>query len=248
MTQNDWEILLYIAPYQVKWKAIFWVWNLFFFLQNTTDMYGNATLPSDVLNSNWRRKRTAELSLITSPPSFTATVSDRTLPTGVTASSFQHTEHITNTDIQPTTESIVTEELKTSYTAASHTNSTNIQSSDSAVFGTSAFSFTTVPPATLPPWLTTQSHSVDTTDSSPLVLTPGQLRLSTRDAITGHLSTRSATSSGTTGGRSLTNNTASFNTLQPSLIQAFLFVLALANPVHACGFVYPSVPVCMLQG
>lgn len=211
-------------------------------------MHGDATLPSDVLNRHWRRKRNSELSLITSPPSFTATVSDRTLPTGVTASSFPHTGHITNTDVQSTTESIVTEALRTSYTAASHTNSTNIQSSDSAVFGTSAFSFTTVPPATLPPWLTTQSHSEDMTDSSSSALTPGQLRLSTRNAITGHLSTRSATSSGTPGGRSLTTNAASFNTLLSSLIQSFLFVPALANPVHACGFGYPSVSVCLLQG
>lgn len=185
---------------------------MFFFLQNTTQLHENATLPSEVLNSHVRRKRSAELSLITSPPSFTATVSeitsppsftatvsDRTLPADVTASSFPHTEHLSNTDIQLTTDSTVTEEPRASYTTASHTNSTNIQNSDAADFGTSAFSFTTVPPATLPPWLTTQLQVEDITDSSPLALTPGQLRLSTRDAITGHLSTRSATSSGTTG-------------------------------------------------
>lgn len=177
-------------------------------------MYGDATVPSDVVKSHWRRKRNVELSLITSPPSFTATVSDHTLPTGATASSFPHTEHITNTDLQATTKSIVTEELRTNPTATSQTNSTTIQSSDStADFGTSALPFTTVPPATLPPWLTTQSHADDMTDSTSLALTPGQLRLSTRDAVTGHLSTRSAASSGTTGGRSLTLRTASFSSL-----------------------------------
>ncbi|XP_022610349.1 phosphatidylinositol phosphatase PTPRQ [Seriola dumerili] len=51
---------------------------------NSTDAYEDETLPTDVHNSPSRRKRTAELSLITSPPTFTATLSERTLPTSVT--------------------------------------------------------------------------------------------------------------------------------------------------------------------
>ncbi|XP_026167786.1 phosphatidylinositol phosphatase PTPRQ isoform X3 [Mastacembelus armatus] len=151
-----------------------------------------------------RTKRAADLSVITSPPSYTATVSDHTLSIGMTAYSFtdsglQSTNHITNTDVQNTTEAMVTMEPRTSFTSISP--GTNIQSSDTAVFGTSAFSPTSVPPATLPPWLTKQSHAEDmTTDSSFSALTPGQLLLSTQDAsVIGHLSTRNAASSGTTG-------------------------------------------------
>ncbi|XP_037623294.1 phosphatidylinositol phosphatase PTPRQ isoform X2 [Sebastes umbrosus] len=172
---------------------------------NTTGLNEDVTLPPDVNNNPGRRKRAAELSVITSPPTFTATISDRTLPTGATASSLTHsgqsTDHITNTNAQPTANSMVTEKPSTSYISASHSNSTNIQSSDSPVSGTSALSLTSVPPATLPPWLTKQTHPGDmTSDSSPLALTPGQLRLSTHDAsITGHFSTRSAAASGTTG-------------------------------------------------
>lgn len=181
------------------------------FLQNTTGLYEDNPLPG-------RSKRAAELSLITSPPTFTATISDRTLPTGVTAFSLAHTgernsDRITNTDAQPTADSMVTKTPSTSFTSASHSNSTNIQSYNSTVSGTSAFSLTSAPPATLPPWLTKQSHAGDmTSGSSPLALTSGQLRLSTHDAsITGHFSTRSATASGTTGGRELIINTASLN-------------------------------------
>ncbi|XP_029289790.1 phosphatidylinositol phosphatase PTPRQ [Cottoperca gobio] len=171
---------------------------------NTTGSYEEVTLPPDVHNNPGWRKRTAELSLITSPPTFTATISDRTLPKGSTVSSFtqrRSADNITNTDAQPTAASMVTENPSTSYISASHFNSTNIQSSDSAVPGDSAFSLTSVPPATPPPWLTKQSHAGDmTSDSSPLALTTGQLRLSTHDAsITGHFSTRNAAASGTTG-------------------------------------------------
>ncbi|XP_035858940.1 phosphatidylinositol phosphatase PTPRQ isoform X1 [Sander lucioperca] len=171
---------------------------------NTTGLHENKTLPPDVRNNPGRRKRTAELSLITSPPTFTATISDRTLPTGATASSLTHSGQrsanpITNTDAQSTAHSVVTEKSSTSYVSALY--STSIQSSDSAVSGTSALSLTSVPPATLPPWLTRQSHAGDmTSDSSPLALTPGQLRLSTHDAsVTGHFLTRSAAATGTTG-------------------------------------------------
>uniref|UniRef100_A0A8P4G646 Protein tyrosine phosphatase receptor type Q n=1 Tax=Dicentrarchus labrax TaxID=13489 RepID=A0A8P4G646_DICLA len=169
---------------------------------NTTSMDEDETLPPDVHNNPGRRKRSAELSLITSPPTFTATISDRTLPTTVTTSSPTHSnDQISNTDAHPTADSTITEEPSTSYTSASHSNSTHFQPNDSAVVETSEFAFTSVPPATPPPWLTEQSHTgVMTSDSSPLPLTPGQLRLSTHDAsITGHLSTRSAAASGTTG-------------------------------------------------
>ncbi|XP_070686459.1 phosphatidylinositol phosphatase PTPRQ [Pempheris klunzingeri] len=167
--------------------------------ENTTDLYEDETLKPDVHNDPGRQKRSAVL--ITSPPTFTATISDRTLPTGVTAFSLtrpgeRSADHMTNIDAQPTAESMVTENPSTSYASASHPNST-----DSTASGPSAFSLTSMPPATLPPWLTKQSHGGDMTpDSSTLALTSGQLRLSTHDAsITGHFSTRSAAASGTTG-------------------------------------------------
>ncbi|GLD58656.1 phosphatidylinositol phosphatase PTPRQ, partial [Lates japonicus] len=172
---------------------------------NTTDLYEDETPPPDVHNSPGRRKRAVELSLVTSPPTFTATVSERTLPNSMTHSSFTQSalispDHITNPDVQPTVDPMVTEKPSTSYASASYSDSTNSQSSDSSVFGTSAFSLTSVPPTTLPPWLTKQSHAGDmTSDLSPLALTSSQVRLSTRDAsITGHFSTRSAAASGTT--------------------------------------------------
>ncbi|XP_070763484.1 phosphatidylinositol phosphatase PTPRQ [Enoplosus armatus] len=173
---------------------------------NTTGLNEDETLSPDVHNSPGRRKRTAELSLITSPPTFTATISDRTLSTGVTTSRLTHSElrvadQIPNTSAQPTADSLVTETPRTSNASPSHSNSTNIQSTDSAVFATSALSLTSAPPATPPPWLTKQSHAGDMTSySSSLALTRGQPRMSTRDApITGHFSTRSAAASGTTG-------------------------------------------------
>ncbi|XP_067356322.1 phosphatidylinositol phosphatase PTPRQ isoform X2 [Channa argus] len=160
-------------------------------------LYKDAALTHEALNGRGRRKRTADLSWITSPPAFTASVSDHTLPTGIAASSFIGSDYITNTIIQPATETVVTE--KPSYTSASHSNSTDIQSPDSAVYRTSAFSLTSASPATVPPWLTKQSNSGDmTSDSTPLTLTPGQHRFSTSDAITEPI-TRTATSSGTTG-------------------------------------------------
>ncbi|KAF3688867.1 Phosphatidylinositol phosphatase PTPRQ [Channa argus] len=160
-------------------------------------LYKDAALTHEALNGRGRRKRTADLSWITSPPAFTASVSDHTLPTGIAASSFIGSDYITNTIIQPATETVVTE--KPSYTSASHSNSTDIQSPDSAVYRTSAFSLTSASHATVPPWLTKQSNSGDmTSDSTPLTLTPGQHRFSTSDAITEPI-TRTATSSGTTG-------------------------------------------------
>ncbi|XP_030586423.1 phosphatidylinositol phosphatase PTPRQ isoform X2 [Archocentrus centrarchus] len=176
---------------------------------NTTGFYENETRPPDVQGDTkglLRHKRTAEFGLITSPPTFTATISDRTLPTGATGSSFTHSgfrsiDHMTNTDAQPTTVPMATNGPSLGYDTASNSDNQNMQSSDSAVSGTSSLSLTSVPPATLPPWLTKQLHAEDvTSDSAPLALTPGQLRLSTLDAsITEHFSTRSAAVSGTTG-------------------------------------------------
>ncbi|XP_010783145.1 phosphatidylinositol phosphatase PTPRQ isoform X2 [Notothenia coriiceps] len=173
---------------------------------NTTDLPEDDTVPPDVSNNSGRRKRTAELSLITSPPTFTATVPDRTLPKRSTASGLTHSgqriaDQITNTYAQVTAASAVTEEPNTSYISASHSDSTNTQSSDSAVSGTSSFSPTSVPPATPPPWLTKQSQAGDlTSDSSRLALTPGQLRLFTQDAsITGAFLTRNTATSGAKG-------------------------------------------------
>ncbi|XP_034542203.1 phosphatidylinositol phosphatase PTPRQ [Notolabrus celidotus] len=166
---------------------------------NTTDMYEDETPPPGVPG---RRKRTVELSEITSPPTFTATLSDRTLPTAVTASSFTHfrlrsADQITNTEAA---DSMVTEEPGTSSATALPSNRENIQSTDPTSLGTAAFSLTSVPPVSLPPWLTKQSHARDmTSDLPPLALTPGQLRMSTHYAsITGQFSTRNA-ASGTTG-------------------------------------------------
>ncbi|CAK6951123.1 phosphatidylinositol phosphatase PTPRQ [Scomber scombrus] len=172
---------------------------------NTTDVYKKTLFP-ELHNSPERRKRTAELSLITSPPTFTATISDRTQPISVTVSSLTSADQSTNTgsrpsmDFNPTADPTATEKPSKTNTA-SHSDSTDIQSSDPTVFGTSAFSLTSVPPATLPPWLTKQTQVGGmTSDSSPLGLTSGQLRLSTYDAsVTGHFSTRSGAGSGTTG-------------------------------------------------
>nr|XP_004553306.2 phosphatidylinositol phosphatase PTPRQ isoform X5 [Maylandia zebra] len=173
---------------------------------NTTGFYENETRPPDVHNSSKRHKRTAELGLITSPPTFTATISDRTVHTSATASSFTHsglrsTDYITNTNAQPTTYPMATNRPSPDYDTASRSDNPNMQSSDSAVSGTSALSLTSVPSVTLPPWLTKQLHAGEVTSgSAPLALTPGQLRLSTLDAsITEHFSTRSGAVSGTTG-------------------------------------------------
>ncbi|KAM8891585.1 phosphatidylinositol phosphatase PTPRQ isoform 2-T2 [Spinachia spinachia] len=163
---------------------------------NTTGLNGDET--SDVRNNLGRRKRSADLSLITSPPTFTTSVSDRTL-TSATTSSVTHSgqrsaAYFAPTDAEPTADSMLTEKPATSFVSASVPNITDIQSTDSAVPGTSAFPLTSVPPATPPPWLTKQSRPGDMT---PI---PGQLRLSTHDAsATGHFLTRSAAASATTG-------------------------------------------------
>ncbi|KAM8751980.1 phosphatidylinositol phosphatase PTPRQ [Acanthopagrus schlegelii] len=170
--------------------------------ENTTGLSEEETLLPEVHNNRRKRAAELELGLVTSPPSFTATISDRTLPTGVTASSSTHSPgQIINTDAQPATDSTVTKNPSTSYASASQSNSTDMLPTDSVVVGSYSFSPTSVPPATLPPWLTKHSQAGDlTSDSSPSALTPGQLRASTHDAsITRHFSTRTATASGTTG-------------------------------------------------
>ncbi|XP_017261076.1 phosphatidylinositol phosphatase PTPRQ [Kryptolebias marmoratus] len=164
--------------------------------ENTTDLYQNETLPPDVHTNSSRRKRSAELVMTASPPTFTATISPRTPPADMTASGFTRSAstsaaHITNTDAAPTLHTVVTDKPGTGFQSQSHGNT---RSSDSA--GSAAFSVTSVPPATLPPWLTERPH----TNTSTLALTPGQLRLSTRDAsVTARISTRSAAVSGTPG-------------------------------------------------
>ncbi|XP_029010469.1 phosphatidylinositol phosphatase PTPRQ isoform X2 [Betta splendens] len=155
--------------------------------ENTTLVYDDVAPPSSQI-----RSRRSEEPLTTSPSAFTATVSKRTLPD----SSFTTADHVTSTYSQPMAQSMVTEKPGASYASASHTSSSHTQSAASEALGSSAHSFTTVPPATLPSWLTTRSDSEDmTSDSSPSGLTPNQPRLSTRDAMTAFLSTRSAASS-----------------------------------------------------
>ncbi|KAF6738160.1 Phosphatidylinositol phosphatase PTPRQ [Oryzias melastigma] len=63
--------------------------------ENSTDFYEDVAFRPQVHGSLGRRKRAAELDPITSPPAFTATISDRT---SMTASSF------TKTDTKPTTD------------------------------------------------------------------------------------------------------------------------------------------------
>lgn len=135
-----------------------------------------------------------------SPPTFTATVSPRTLPTdmtasGVTLSASRSTNRTTNTDAEPALHTVV--KSSTSFVSLSHSSA-----------GSSASSVTSAPPAMLPHWLTEQSQ----TNTSTSALTPGQLRLSTRDAsVTAHISIRSAAVSGTPGATTRTVNAASRN-------------------------------------
>ncbi|KAM4572267.1 phosphatidylinositol phosphatase PTPRQ-like isoform 3-T3 [Odontesthes bonariensis] len=177
--------------------------------ENTTGLYEDKTLPPD---SPGMRKRTAELSLITSPPAFTAIIADRTLPAGMIASSFTRsgrsvTDHIANTDAQPTIDPMATDRPSPDYNSQSYSNT---QTSDNAVSRTSAFSVTSMPHGTLPTWLTDQSHTEEVTSDTSTIALTAQLHLSTHDAsVTGHFSTRSAAVSRTTGGAALTVNTAS---------------------------------------
>ncbi|XP_014838500.1 PREDICTED: phosphatidylinositol phosphatase PTPRQ isoform X3 [Poecilia mexicana] len=168
---------------------------------NITDSHENETLPPNVDNTLRRRKRSDELSPVTSPPTFTATVSARTPPTGMTASSFarsesRSTDHTANTDFQPTLHLALADESSPGYDSENIT-----QSSDNVSSRTSALPVTSVSRNTHPPWLTEQSRTDALTSASfALGLTPGQLRLSTRDAsFTGNVSTRSGAVTGTPG-------------------------------------------------
>ncbi|XP_008410634.1 phosphatidylinositol phosphatase PTPRQ isoform X3 [Poecilia reticulata] len=168
---------------------------------NITDSHENETLPPNGDNTLRRRKRSDELSSVTSPPTFTATVSARTLPTGMTASSFarsesRSTDHTANTDFQHTLHLAIADESSPGYDSESIT-----QSFDNVSSRTSALPVTSVPRNTHPPWLTEQSRTdAVTSATSALGLTPGQLRLSTRDvSFTGNVLTRSGAVTGTPG-------------------------------------------------
>ncbi|KAM4618263.1 phosphatidylinositol phosphatase PTPRQ [Polymixia lowei] len=184
---------------------------------NETDLYEESTQSPDIYGNSGRRKRSADLSLTTSPPAFTATISDRTLLTSMTASSLANSEPASsdrhaNTDPQlETVDPMVTESpgttRLTSMASVSDLHPASTLTSDPTVSETSGPSLTLLP-TTPPPYLTHQPQTEDmTSDPSPLTPTPGQPRLSTRDAaFTGynpgqtHFSTRTAAVSGTPGG------------------------------------------------
>ncbi|XP_038124665.1 phosphatidylinositol phosphatase PTPRQ [Cyprinodon tularosa] len=161
---------------------------------NITDFFENQTNHPVVDNLLRRRKRSDELTPVTSPPAFTATISARTTPTAMTASSFHHsenrsTDHSTNTDFQPTLHPAIADESSPGYESKNVTpSSLNVESR------TSAMSVISVSPNTLPSWLIQQSHTEAVTSAvSNMGLTPGQQRLSTRDASSaGRISTRNA--------------------------------------------------------
>ncbi|XP_036006075.1 phosphatidylinositol phosphatase PTPRQ [Fundulus heteroclitus] len=168
---------------------------------NITDLYEIQTLPPYVDNSLRRRKRSDELGPITSPPAFTATVSARTPPTAMTASSLarsesRSTDRTANADFLSTLHPAPLNESSPGYDSESIT-----QSSDEVASRTSVPSVISVSPNTPPPWLIKESHTEAVTSAaSALGLTPGQLWLSTRDAsVTGRISTRSAAVTGTPG-------------------------------------------------
>lgn len=149
--------------------------NCIIFLQNTTDSYQEWTAAPDVSNgpAGGRRKRSADLSVFTSPTAFIGTLSDRSLPTDSTVLSFKYTDDVTGTDREPTVDYVGSE-----------------------MPVTRAFSVTWVPPATSL-HLTSQTPPGDmTSDSSPLTQTASQVHISTQDA---RRSTRSATAYGVTG-------------------------------------------------
>ncbi|KAM4554453.1 phosphatidylinositol phosphatase PTPRQ [Fundulus diaphanus] len=151
---------------------------------NITDLYKNQTLPPYVDNTPRRRKRSDEFGPITSPPAFTATVSVRTPPTAMTASSLarsesRSTDRTANTDFQSTLRPTPLHESSPGDDSESIT-----QSSDKVASRTSVPSVISVSPSTPPPWLIKQSHTEAVTSAaSALGLTPGQLRLSTRVTV-----------------------------------------------------------------
>ncbi|XP_075894107.1 phosphatidylinositol phosphatase PTPRQ isoform X3 [Nelusetta ayraudi] len=164
---------------------------------NTSGLYEDETAAPPRVRD--RRKRSAELSLVTLPLTFTATVPDRsTLPRGgPTSDPARSSPHTTHADARPTVDSSTSSSSSSSssHSAASRSDTPSMPSTPSAAFGTSFFSPTSAPPATHPPWLTRQSQAEGrhTSGSSPLAPTRGQLRTSTNDAsVTGYFSTRSA--------------------------------------------------------
>ncbi|XP_029991434.1 phosphatidylinositol phosphatase PTPRQ [Sphaeramia orbicularis] len=158
--------------------------------ETTTSLYEEESFPPE---SPVRRKRHVVPSLTTSPPTFTATVSDHTL------TSAAHTDAPPTLDSNPSVHSMVPGTPTSNEAPTLHGANTDIQTSEPAVFVTSALSLTSASPATHPPWLTRRSEMEDMTSAS-FTLTTGQLHLSTRDAsLTGHYSTRSTAVSGTTG-------------------------------------------------
>ncbi|CAG13065.1 unnamed protein product [Tetraodon nigroviridis] len=167
---------------------------------NTTSLTEDETMSAGVHD---RRKRSVDLSLVTPPLTFTATLSDQTLPSTVTLSSSAHSsDQLANTNSQLTVDSTISHLPESSTNYSSALLSTNFQSAGSAVSRTAVFVPTSVPPATLPPWLTRQTQAGGETSLSPsFALTPGQLFSSTHGtANTGPFSTRGAAVSGSTGG------------------------------------------------
>lgn len=176
---------------------LFWLIGMCFSsLQNLneTGLYGNGTFPPDPYDDSHRRKRSADLSLTTSPPAFTASLSDRTMFTSITTSSLTLSEATssdpsTNTDPQldpdpspdpddsPTTDPMITDSPSTSGTnltsltsMASETDLTSASALnvDHSVSVTSDLPLTSAPSATPPPWLTHQSQTGDMTSDPPL--------------------------------------------------------------------------------
>nr|XP_029490937.1 phosphatidylinositol phosphatase PTPRQ-like [Oncorhynchus nerka] len=164
---------------------------------NDTDLHGDGTLVPGIPGDSLRRKRSADLSLTTSPLAFTVTLSDHTVVTGMTTTSRTHSAS-TPPDLNPNLD-------HNNYTVPTVTESPSLTSMgpgtdqtsdfpdsspmtfDAVTSGTSVLSLTSSTPATPLPWLTANSH--------PGQLTSGQPRLSTRSApaVTGHLQTLPST-------------------------------------------------------
>ncbi|KAF7224525.1 receptor type Q [Nothobranchius furzeri] len=138
-----------------------------------------------------RRKRSLDLT-ITSPPIFTPTVSAHTVPTEMTAFNFTPFESRGTDLLANTKQTLSTNKSSTGYESQSR--------SITQSFGTFASSVTSMSPTTPPPWLMKQPQTeAVTSNNTSLSLTPGQLRLSTRDAsVITYVSPRSAAVSGAT--------------------------------------------------
>ncbi|XP_042179139.1 phosphatidylinositol phosphatase PTPRQ-like isoform X2 [Oncorhynchus tshawytscha] len=176
---------------------------------NDTDLHGDGTLVPGIPGNSLRRKRSADLSLTTSPLAFTVTLSDHTVVTGMTVTTTSRT-HSTSTPPDPnpnldhnnyTVPTVTESPSLTSMGPGTDQTSDFPDSSpmtfDAVTSGTSVLSLTSSTPATPLPWLTANSH--------PGQLTSGQPRLSTRSApaVTGHLQTLPSTraeASSTPGG------------------------------------------------